>query len=277
MKAGERGMVQPAPMTVAATDRPVPRDARVRAQRCFDHSPFPIPHSRTPGFSLIELLVALAVFAALAAAAYGGLGAIARTRGVLAVQQDRFAAIARTVASLERDLRQAVARPVIGNEGAMQPALVGSAGAIELSRLGYANPLAESRSNVERVVYTDERGTVRRGRYLVLDRAPNSLPLQRDLLARAGELRFRYYGCDGAWRDAWPPREPLACQADAQAQGQLPRAVEFRFAPEGLGEIRRIVELPSPWPARAVAAPGDGDAPPPGRGGREQAASRGGA
>ena len=36
---------------------------------------------RTRGFSLIELLVALAVFAALAAAAYGGLSQIAQTRG----------------------------------------------------------------------------------------------------------------------------------------------------------------------------------------------------
>jgi len=231
------------------------------------------------GFSLVELLVALAVFAALAAAAYGGLAAIARTRGALAAQQDRFAAIGRAVSSLERDLRQAVARPVLGGDGlTLQPALIGGGDTLELSRLGYANPLAESRSNVERVAYTDERGTLRRGRYLVLDRAPNSLPLQRDLLARAGELRFRYYGCDGAWRDAWPPRDVLACQADAVPNGQLPRAVEFRFAPDGFGEIRRIVELPSPLPAKAAAPPPDDEGTPPvGHGGRPQPPLGGGA
>lgn len=211
---------------------------------CAD-SRFAIADARLPGFSLIELLVALAVFAALAAAAYGGLAAIARTRGALAVQQDRFAALGRTVSALERDLRQAVARPVLGNDGVEQPALVGSADGIELSRLGYANPLAEPRSNVERVVYTSERGTLRRGRYAALDRAPNSLPLQRELLVRAGELHLRYYGCDRIWREAWPPREPLACQVPAtSSSAQLPRAVEFRFSPPDLGEIRRVVELP---------------------------------
>ncbi|HEY6941194.1 type II secretion system minor pseudopilin GspJ [Dokdonella sp.] len=233
------------------------------------HARFPIADSR--GFTLIELLVALAVFAALAAAAYGGLAAIARTRGALAEQQERFAAIGRAVSSLERDLRQAVSRPVLGNDGLVaQPALVGGVDTIELSRLGYANPLAESRSHVERVVYTNERGTLRRGRYTVLDRAPNSLPLQRDLLARAGELRFRYYGCDGAWRDAWPPREVPACDVDAVPNGQLPRAVEFRLAPAGLGEIRRVVELPSSLPQNVSGAAPGGDTPPPGHGERPQ-------
>ena len=50
----------------------------------------------TRAFSLIELPVALAVFAALAAVAYGGLSQIARVRGALAEKQERFATIVRT-------------------------------------------------------------------------------------------------------------------------------------------------------------------------------------
>ena len=216
---------------------------------------------RARGFSLIELLVALAVFAALAAAAYGGLAAIARTRGALAAQQDRFADITRTVSVLERDLRQAIARPVLGNDGRQPvPALAGSSGAIELTRLGYANPLAEARSHLERVVYASDRDTLRRGRYAVLDRAPDSTPIMRDLLERAGDLHLRYYGCDQAWHETWPPRD-LSCASQAQpvdTNALLPRAIEFRFAPEGLGEIRRIVELPSMLPSQAPSQQGSG-------------------
>lgn len=205
------------------------------------------------GFSLIELLVALAVFAALAAAAYGGLAQIARTRAALAEQQDRFAAITRAVASIERDLRQAVSRPVLGNGRSEVPALAGASDRVELTRLGYANPRAEPRSNLERIVYASDAARLRRGRYAVLDRAPASAPHVVDLLDRVDGLRLRYLGCDRAWRDAWPPSAPLDCAVGTDPRGLLPRAVEFRFAPAELGEIRRVVELPS-----SPSAPGDG-------------------
>lgn len=207
---------------------------------------------RQTGFSLLELLVALAVFAALAAAAYGGLASVARTRGALATEQDRLAALVRAVSAFERDLRQAISRPVLGNNGTPLQALVGASDSIELTRLGYANPLAEPRSHLERVAWADERGVLRRARWAVLDRAPDSAPQWRDLLAGAGELRLRYLGCDAAWRESWPPRES-ACGDEGATS--LPRAVEFRFAPKGLGEIRRVVELPSTMPANGGGAP----------------------
>jgi general secretion pathway protein J len=236
--------------------------ARSRARRFC--SRFPISDCRrTRGFTLIELLVAVVVFAALAAAAYGGLSQIARARTALAAQQDRFGAVTRAVTSLERDLHQALGRSVLGNRGSTPlPALMGSADSVELSRLGYANPRAEPRSNIERVVYALDANRLRRGRYAVLDRAPNSAPVLTTLADQVQSLRLRYYGCDGIWRDAWPPSERLPCDPPqgsvSGAENTLPRAVEFRVVFSGLGEIRRVVELPSSLPDAAASLPGGG-------------------
>ncbi|MEO7324478.1 MAG: type II secretion system minor pseudopilin GspJ [Dokdonella sp.] len=217
----------------------------------------PNPDSRlSSGFTLIELLVALVVFAALAAAAYGGLAAIARTRGALAVQQDRFAAITRSVSAFERDLRQAVARPVMGNDNKPLPALIGNPDSIEFTRLGFANPRAEPRSNLERVVYGLDSGKLRRGRYAVLDRAPNTAPATSELLDRISDVRLRYFGDDLVWHETWPAVQPLDLLV-------MPRAIEFRFLLSDMGEIRRVVELPSALPTSAHPSATGGDIEPP--------------
>ena len=167
------------------------------------------------------------------------------------MEQDRFAQVVRAVGTLERDLRQAIGRPVRDGGNALLPALAGDATAIEFTRLGHANPLAETRSHLERVAYAPDGRDLRRAHYAVLDRAPGSLPVTRVAIERSGGLRLRYLGCDRVWREAWPPREVPGCEAAGDRNGALPRAVEFRITPEGLGEIRRVVELPSSLPAQA--------------------------
>ena len=219
------------------------------------------------GFSLFELLVAIAVFAALAAAAYAGLAEIARARGALAAHQDRFAGTVRAVSALERDLQQAASRPVRGNaRGEELPALAGASDRIELTRLGFANPRAETRSNLERVSYSVGDGKLQRARYAVLDRAPDTVAAPSALLDQVEALRLRYLGTDGIWRDAWPPSELANGVPGLSMTEVLPRAVEFRIDATGIGELRRIVELPSsipPFAADRAQAPGGGDRPQP--------------
>ncbi|MEO8460489.1 MAG: type II secretion system minor pseudopilin GspJ [Dokdonella sp.] len=197
------------------------------------------------GFTLVELLVALAVFAAVAAIAFGGLAQIAQTRGALAASQDRFTAIARGLSSLGRDIQQAIARPVRGNYGEVLPALIGASDHIELTRLGFANPLAEARSNLERVAYGLDQNVLQRARFAVLDRAPGSVPATTPLFDQVTILQLRYLGAsDGIWRDIWPP--PLTGDPTV-----LPRAIELRVTLSDIGELRRVFDLPSALPARA--------------------------
>lgn len=230
-------------------------DPAIRAQRIRRHfSLSPIPYPLSPastGFSLIEILVALVVFAAMAAITWGALGQIARTRDALAAQQDRFAAVARTVGDLERDLRQAISRPVRGNYGEVVPALLGSGEQVELSRVGFANPRAETRSNIERVAYALDQRTLQRNRWSVLDRAAGSVPDRREMIDRVSSLRFRFLDAQGIWRERWPPREVSA--------EQLPRAVEWRITLEDFGELRRVIALPSSLPEKAAGGTSGSD------------------
>jgi len=95
----------------------------------------------------------------MAALAYGGLNSIARTRGELAKQEDAFRDLMRAVVHIDRDLRQTVARPVSGSVGQALPAFTGTASGLEFTRLGFANPQAEPRPNLERVFYELDTGS----------------------------------------------------------------------------------------------------------------------
>ncbi|MEO8671299.1 MAG: type II secretion system minor pseudopilin GspJ [Tahibacter sp.] len=190
----------------------------------------------TAGFTLVEVLVAVAVFATMAALAWGGLNAVIRVRETLLVEQEDFTRIQRMVGVLERDLGSAVRRTVRGNYGEPLAAMIGGPDQVEFTHAGFASPLAEARSSLERVVYELDLKSLKRGRYAALDRAPGSAPQLSTLRDRIESFRLRYLDKDGHWFDRWPPRDPP--QPDA-----LPRAVEFRIDLGGAGEITRLIEL----------------------------------
>ena len=208
------------------------------------------------GFSLIELLVALAVFAAMAAMAWGGLSSIVRTRADLVREQDDFRALARAVALFDRDLRQAVVRSVRGNYGtATVPAFIGAADRMEFTRLGFANPQAELRSNLQRVLYQLDGDKLDRGVYAVLDRAPGTQPQMTTLRNNVGAFRLRYLDAQQRWQETWP--EPNGNVQDG-TNAALPRAVEVHVESAGYGEITRVIELVSDWPTVDPGLPGTG-------------------
>lgn len=191
----------------------------------------------TRGFTLVEVLVATAVFAIMSALAWGGLNAVIRTRETLVAEQQDFARTMRAVGMLERDLLGAVARPVRGNYGEPLPALRGDVDHLEFTRLGFASALIDARSSLERVVYEQDGTTLKRGRYAVLDRAAGSVAEFTDVRDRLRRLQLRYLDRQGNWLDAWPRRD--------DKPEALPRAIEFRLDIDGVGEISRLIELPS--------------------------------
>lgn len=207
---------------------------------------------RVAGFTLVEVLVAVFIFALLMLAAYGSVNALLRTRDGLAEQNGRLRELQFAIGLIERDLRSAIARPVREGYGEREPALVGARDAIAFTHAGVANPLGLERARIERVGYARREATLSRAAFAVLDRTPNSAPATRELLSRVRAVSFRYF--DGEqWREQWPPANTQPTPMHA-----LPRAVEVSIDSEDLGRILRLVELPEvdePAPATSGTPP----------------------
>jgi general secretion pathway protein J len=193
---------------------------------------------RPRGFTLIELLVALAIFAVLSLLAYGGLASVLDGSELTMQRSTRLGALQATVGRLVDDLEQAGPRPVRDAYGDPLPALSGGGGAavFELTRGGWPNPAGQPRSSLQRVAYELVDRTLVRRVWVVLDRAPDSAPLEQRLLTGVDAFELRFRGSrDGRWEASWPP---AGAAAGSEA---LPLAIEATLEVEGFGRITRLV------------------------------------
>jgi general secretion pathway protein J len=183
------------------------------------------------------VVVAVALFALVAALAYGGLDSVLSARTQLQAQASQLARLQFAVGQIERDLRAAAQRSVRDGYGQRQPMLVGGSTGFELSRHGYANALQAARAEIERAAYRRVDDRLERLRWPVLDRGPSTRPEVLELMSGLSELRLRYIARSGREFDRWP----APGLSDA-----LPARVEVELEIEGLGRIRRLLELPQP-------------------------------
>ena len=190
------------------------------------------------GFTLIEMLVALAVFAVLGVISATLMQRIVANEESLALRSERLAEVQRTMRFLKRDLMQIANRPIRDLLGdPLQPVLIGHDGLMEFTRLGWRNPLQTRRSELQRVAYRMHEGALQRAYWNVLDRAQGSMPVVQPLLTEVEQIEFFALDANGNEHSFWPLRE----QAQANPDSQLV-AILMRLDCQPFGVVERI------WP-----------------------------
>ena len=194
---------------------------------------------RNTGFTLLELLIALAIFAIIGVAAYSGLDTSLLLRSQVEQSGQRLGEIQFALQLLERDLEQAIARPVRNSYGSYQPALQANAGSdvlFTLTRAGWDNPLHAPRSQLQRVEYRLRERTLWRVYWPSLD--GNEEARESALLGGVDEVRLRWLDKARSWQTNWP------VQADTEGtNATLPLAAEVQLNLSDWGEITRLLAL----------------------------------
>ena len=198
---------------------------------------------RQKAFTLIEVLVALAIFGILSALAYGALSQTLLSAEMLNDRMDRLQAIQKTMRHLSQDFIQLAPRPVRLELGdSIGPALqsdLRSEYAVELTRGGWSNPVALPRGTLQRAAYRLEEDELVRYYWTVLDRTLSNEPIAVTILDGVEGLKLSYLLDNGDSIEQWPPPTapgPLGLR-------QRPRAVEIILTLQDAGEIRRVVEI----------------------------------
>ncbi len=199
-----------------------------------------IQKCKTAGFTLIEVVVALGVFAIVGIMASTGLNAILKWQSNLDTRSDQIKSIQLTLKYLEKDINRAIPRKIRDQYGDSQPAFSSDGETImSLTYSGWRNPAGLLRSNLQRVAYEFDDKELIRHSWNRLDGAISEDARKTVLLDEVEELEMEFLNQANTWVDQWPPLNVNPADAG------LPRAVLFTFSAPPLGKISRVITVPN--------------------------------
>ena len=197
---------------------------------------------RGAGFTLIEVMVAISIFAVMSAMAYRGLGAMLGARAQIALENEKWRQLAMFFARTERDFNALIIRPIRDSYDQVQPALKAGEDAqgetdalLSFTRTGLPGQ-SGMLSSVQRFGYRLRNRVVEQLIWSAPDQAPRSVPAVYPLLSEVSSFELRYLDHNRVWVTRWPP----AGQFDT-----LPLAVEVALTLAGGERLTRMFALPA--------------------------------
>lgn len=200
------------------------------------------PRSKQQGFTLIELIVSISIFAVLSVLAYGSLDYVVNTDAVASERMNRLSALQKTFLLIQADVEQMRPRPIRDAYGTQQPAMVTIINephrTLDWTRGGRQTWLNTQSSGLMRVGYGIKEQQLVRYQWPVLDQAPDSVALESALLKDVKNLDIRFLDEKNTWHNQWPPTD--FSSSTPTDPSKLPLAIEFTLELGDWGKVTRL-------------------------------------
>lgn len=198
------------------------------------------------GFTLIEILIALIIFAIVGVMAAMSLHTMIRANNALKLADRKLRQLQMTMTLLRRDFSQIINRPVIDIDGSQVPAVLApGTTTITFTRTGFSDPfLVNQRSDMRRITYALQGDQFVRLTWTALDRPPRAQPETQVLLTGVTHLEWQMIADDGYTTRIWPPAAGSVMSKESD-NSPLPRRILMVMQVQGLGLVQGIFPVPA--------------------------------
>ncbi|TBR44256.1 type II secretion system protein GspJ [Marinomonas agarivorans] len=198
------------------------------------------------GFTLIEMLVVVAILGFIGIASFSMSGTAIQARTALTEHEKTMFTSIRLWQWLERDLEQITSRSVRNELGEPLAALFMARQQIHFSKAGWVNPLKNNRSELQRVEYQFDplEQELKRTFWPVMDRDQDTSATAQSFTG-VSDFRLQVLGANEQWRDTWPPDQSALLLGQQASQIPMPQLLRVTVVTDALGEVTRLFLLPS--------------------------------
>ncbi len=197
--------------------------------------------NRTQGYTLIEVIVALAVFAVVATMTGSVMLQAFETKKRLAAQTEQLNELHVIMTLIRRDIAQITNRSIRGNEGRLYPPFIGESNYTEFTRGGFVNPNTVLQSStLKRVAFLCGHGELTRRSWAAVDSPTRRDTNDQVLLEHLTHCSFAYISQSQEHLSSW---RPYAISQD-QKNAFIPTAIELSITIKNYGSATLLFPIP---------------------------------